>query len=148
MKLLLRLIFLVSAIKNENFPDFEDCLQEKCAVAVRADFVVTNNVKDFKTSVIPAVTPSEMLAILFKMRVELFPFQQKAVKNLRMFVAVSKASYPLPQVISFTAPTGAGKTIMTAEFVESVYCVEENYPVQNDAIFVWLSDSPELNCQS
>lgn len=56
---------VVDAANNENFPDFEDCLQEKCAVAARADFIVTNNVKDFKTSVIPAVTPTELLAILF-----------------------------------------------------------------------------------
>lgn len=68
-----------------------------------------------------------------------------------MFAAFSKASYPVtsvPQVISFTAPTGAGKTIMTAAFVESVYCGDENYSAQKDAIFVWLSNSPELNRQS
>ncbi len=85
------------------------------------------------------------------MKVELFPFQQKAVKNLRMFAAISKATYPVTsvsQVISFTAPTGAGKTIMIAAFVESVYSSDENYPAQPDAIFVWLSDSPELNQQS
>lgn len=85
------------------------------------------------------------------MKVELFSFQQKAVKNLRMFAAISKASYPVtsvPQVISFTAPTGAGKTIMMAAFVESVYCGDENYPAQSDNIFVWLSASPELNQQS
>ena len=85
------------------------------------------------------------------MKVELFPFQQKAVKNLRMFAAISKATYPVTsvsQVTSFTAPTGAGKTIMIAAFVESVYSSDENYPAQPDAIFVWLSDSPELNQQS
>ena len=52
---------VVNAIRDENFPDFEDCLQEKCALAVNADFIVTNNVKDFKSSKIPAVTPAEII---------------------------------------------------------------------------------------
>lgn len=59
---------VVSAIKNENFPDFEDCLQEKCAITAGADYIVTGNIKDFKTSSIPAVTPAEMLEILLNMR--------------------------------------------------------------------------------
>lgn len=59
---------VVSAIKNENFLDFEDCLQEKCAVTAGADYIVTGNIKDFKTSSIPAVTPAEMLEILSNMR--------------------------------------------------------------------------------
>ena len=36
---------VVDAVKNENFPDFEDCSQKKCAIAARADFIVTDNVK-------------------------------------------------------------------------------------------------------
>ena len=59
---------VVSAIKNENFPDFEDCLQEKCAVTAGADYIVTGNIKDFKTSSIPAVTHAEMLKILVRGR--------------------------------------------------------------------------------
>ena len=55
----------VSAIQNENFSDFEDCLQEKCALNVGADFIVTNNVKDFSASQIPAVTPAEILEVIF-----------------------------------------------------------------------------------
>ena len=85
------------------------------------------------------------------MKFELFPFQQKARDNLRKFAAIAQVSYPItnvPQVISFTAPTGAGKTIMMAAFVESVFRGDENYPAQTDSIFVWLSDSPELNKQS
>lgn len=55
---------VVRAILDEDFPDFEDCLQEKCALEVGADYIVTNNIKDFKTSKIPAVTPEEMCEIL------------------------------------------------------------------------------------
>ena len=79
------------------------------------------------------------------MKVELKPFQIKAVKSLLMFADISKKVYAgnsIPQIISFTAPTGAGKTIMTAAFVEKIY------EKHSDTIFIWLSDSPELNKQS
>ena len=85
------------------------------------------------------------------MKFELFPFQTKAVRRLRKFLTVAQANYKLTdvtQAISFTAPTGAGKTIMLAALLERVYCGDENYSAQPDAIFVWLSDSPELNRQS
>lgn len=55
---------VVEAILNENFPDFEDCLQEKCALNVNADYIVTNNIKDFAASKVPAVTPAEMVEII------------------------------------------------------------------------------------
>ena len=55
---------VVQAILNDDFKDFEDCLQEKCAVAAGADYIVTENKKDFFLSVIPAVTTHEMRLIL------------------------------------------------------------------------------------
>ena len=47
------------AIDNEGFLDFEDALQAECAKTVDADYIVTGNIKDFKSSDIPAVTPDE-----------------------------------------------------------------------------------------
>lgn len=85
------------------------------------------------------------------MKVSLFPFQELALKHLRINTAEALGSYQrthTPQVISFTAPTGAGKTIIMTAFIESILFGDENYPEQTDAIFVWLSDSPELNEQS
>lgn len=85
------------------------------------------------------------------MKVLLFPFQEMALKSLRISTAEALGAYQrthTPQVISFTAPTGAGKTIIMTAFIESVLFGDENYPEQPDAIFVWLSDSPELNEQS
>lgn len=52
------------------------------------------------------------------------------------------------QVVSFTAPTGAGKTIIMAALIESIFFGDEVYPEQPEAIIVWLSDSPQLNEQS
>ncbi|MCD8208344.1 MAG: DEAD/DEAH box helicase family protein, partial [Bacteroidales bacterium] len=85
------------------------------------------------------------------MKVELFPFQRKACDALRGEVADALGSYQkrgVPQVISFTAPTGAGKTIIMASLVEKIFCGDDNYMDQPEAIFVWLSDSPQLNEQS
>lgn len=85
------------------------------------------------------------------MLVELFPFQKLALKSLRMNAAEALGNYRrthAPQVISFTAPTGAGKTIIMASLMESIYVGDGSYPDQPDAIFVWLSDAPQLNEQS
>ena len=85
------------------------------------------------------------------MKFELLNFQEIAVKKLMKFSIRGYQHFfedGDSQVISFTAPTGAGKTIMLAAFVEKVYHGSEEYPAQSDAIFVWLSDSPELNKQS
>lgn len=85
------------------------------------------------------------------MKVELFPFQQKAVDTLRMYVANALNSYRnihVPQVISLQAPTGSGKTIVMAALIEDIYFGNDRFAEQPDAIFVWLSDSPALNEQS
>ena len=55
---------ILAALKDENFPDFEDCLQEKCALERGADYIVTWNGKDFSSGSIPALTPPELLRIL------------------------------------------------------------------------------------
>lgn len=47
---------VLKAIDMEDFRDFEDCLQDRCAEAVNADYIVTSNTKDFNKSVVKAVT--------------------------------------------------------------------------------------------
>lgn len=85
------------------------------------------------------------------MKDNLFPFQKRAVSELRKLTAMALRNYRdvrVPQVISLQAPTGAGKTIIMASFVEEVYFGGDQYVEQPEAIFVWLSDSPALNKQS
>lgn len=85
------------------------------------------------------------------MKIELFPFQQKAVNDLRVRVASALGMHRnthIPQVVSLQAPTGSGKTIIMAALIEDIYFGTENYAEQPEAIFVWLSDSPALNEQS
>lgn len=54
---------ILDAIDRDYFEDFEDCLQDKCAKEVGADFIVTCNLKDFENSEIPAITPIDLLEI-------------------------------------------------------------------------------------
>ena len=85
------------------------------------------------------------------MKIELFPFQKVALEKLRQSIDIAHSSYNathIPQIVSYTAPTGAGKTIIMAALIESIYYGDENNADQNDAIIVWLSDSPQLNEQS
>ena len=85
------------------------------------------------------------------MKDNLFPFQKKALSELRMFTAEALGGYHrthVPQVVSFTAPTGAGKTIIMASLIEDIMFGSDQYPDQPNAVFVWLSDSPQLNEQS
>ena len=85
------------------------------------------------------------------MKVELFPFQKAALAKLRQSTATALGNYRsthTPQVVSYTAPTGAGKTIVMSALIEDIYYGDELYPEQPEAIFIWLSDSPQLNEQS
>ena len=39
----------------------EDCLQDRCAENVAANYIITRNTKDFETSIVSAITPEEWL---------------------------------------------------------------------------------------
>ena len=85
------------------------------------------------------------------MRTPLFDFQTTAKEELLEKV---KAAHTLiemtnsPQIISFSAPTGAGKTIMMTSFFEDILFGTSTSLAEPDAIFVWISDMPDLNEQS
>ncbi len=55
---------LMAGLQNENFEDFEDCLQMECAKAYGAEYIVTRNVCDYKASEIEAVLPEDFLRIV------------------------------------------------------------------------------------
>lgn len=55
---------IISAAENEDFQDFEDCLQEECAVEVMADYIVTRNPDDYVNSRIKVIEPKEFVALL------------------------------------------------------------------------------------
>ena len=53
---------VLRAIRMDNFKDFEDCLQDRCAEEVMANYIITRNVSDFEASVIPAIEPEKWLS--------------------------------------------------------------------------------------
>ncbi len=55
---------ILSAANNKVFLDFEDCLQEECAVEIMADYIVTRNLGDYRMSRVKAVTPEEFVTML------------------------------------------------------------------------------------
>ena len=65
----LSLIFSTVDLKSDDtkkavkldFNDFEDALQCVAAKRIKADYIITRNVKDFIKSPVPAIKPSELL---------------------------------------------------------------------------------------
>lgn len=54
---------LLSGLANENFSDFEDCLQMECAKSYQADYIITRNVSDYATSEVRVIMPKDYLKI-------------------------------------------------------------------------------------
>ena len=56
---------VLRALDRNDFPDFEDNLQDCCARQAQVDYIVTANIKDYSgRSLIPAITPLELLRLL------------------------------------------------------------------------------------
>lgn len=84
------------------------------------------------------------------MRATLFTFQETALADLhdKIKKAHTLWSEKDPQIISFSAPTGAGKTIIMTALFEDIIFGHAYGVAEPDSIFVWLSDMPELNEQT
>lgn len=52
---------VLRAIKMDKFIDFEDCLQDRCAKNVGAEYIITRNIDDFSESEVPAISPENFL---------------------------------------------------------------------------------------
>ena len=65
----LSLIFKISDLKADDlkkaanlmFDDYEDALQSVCAGRIKANYIITRNIKDFTHSKVVAIKPSELL---------------------------------------------------------------------------------------
>ena len=65
----LLLIFSVADLKADDLKkaadlrpaDYEDAVQSACASRIRADYIVTRNIRDFAGSKVTAIKPSELL---------------------------------------------------------------------------------------
>ena len=85
------------------------------------------------------------------MRYELKAFQQEAVNTLLKRMESMRRSYESDgslSAISLTAPTGSGKTVIAAAVAEGLFYGSDVYPGDDQAVILWLSDSPSLNEQT
>ena len=65
----LMLIFSVADLKADDlkkaadmrFKDYEDAIQSACATRIKANYIVTRNMKDFSESKVTAIRPAELL---------------------------------------------------------------------------------------
>lgn len=48
----------------KDFKDFEDCLQDRCADSVGAEYIIPRNIMDFANSKVQAILPEDLLRIL------------------------------------------------------------------------------------
>ena len=81
------------------------------------------------------------------MKIQLFPFQQTALAKMRKQAHQALSLYNIDtdhpsQIISFTAPTGAGKTIIMSGLLENIYFGDDILPARPDAITVCLVMTP------
>lgn len=68
---IMRDIFEVAAVNSliinqaidSDIDDFEDAIQYFSAIHSKSDYIITRNQKDFKKSIIPAISPEEFLSI-------------------------------------------------------------------------------------
>lgn len=52
---------IIMCLNNGKFKDFEDCLQSECALSVKADYIITRNIKDFTESSVKPILPEDFL---------------------------------------------------------------------------------------
>ena len=55
---------VMNALMNEDFSDFEDCIQSECANIINAEYIITRNVEHFKFSKINPILPEDFLKLL------------------------------------------------------------------------------------
>ncbi|MDZ4252856.1 MAG: DEAD/DEAH box helicase family protein [Sulfuritalea sp.] len=85
------------------------------------------------------------------MKLELKDFQEDAVEQLIKKLNPAKrevAEGGDRQAVILAAPTGSGKTVITAALIEEILNGSDRFDAEPDAVFLWLSDQPVLNEQS
>jgi len=85
------------------------------------------------------------------MNIELKEFQKEYVEILLSRVNRAKRNIiedDEDQAVLLSAPTGSGKTVIMAKLIEDLLIGSEDFVAEPSAVFLWISDQPELNIQS
>jgi type III restriction enzyme len=85
-----------------------------------------------------------------QVKIELKGFQEKAAQKLysRVLSARRDVREGDSLAIILSSPTGSGKTVTITALMEMIYAGSESRAPDREAVFLWFSDSPELNAQS
>lgn len=78
-------------------------------------------------------------------------FQEIAVDRLRdelKWAKLEARQRKRQQIVVLSSPTGSGKTVITTKLIEDILTGTDDIAAEPDAVFLWLSDQPELNEQS
>ncbi|WP_368774771.1 DEAD/DEAH box helicase [Bacillus aerius] len=85
------------------------------------------------------------------MNIPLIDFQEEAVEDILTELSYAKKeikSGGMSQAVVLSSPTGSGKTVMSTKTMEDIFQGTDEINGEKDAVFLWISDSPELNEQS
>lgn len=87
------------------------------------------------------------------MKFTLKDYQADAVAGLLERIEAAQSNYRAfgePSSLSLAATTGAGKTVMSAAVIETLFNGSDEFEFDADegAVVVWFSDSPDLNRQT
>src|ERR1019366_2616070 len=85
-----------------------------------------------------------------RMRIDPKDFQDDAVLRLTQEIESARREIDRgrPQAVGLSSPTGSGKTVILTLLMERLWAGRESIAPDPGAIFLWISDSPELNIQS
>jgi type III restriction enzyme len=93
------------------------------------------------------------------MRMALLPFQEVRTAELLAEFRAAREEFlrrGKSQVVGLSAPTGSGKTVIATAFIEQQLCgdqeslsgPQDGEPGDDQYVFLWLTDQPELNEQT
>ncbi len=86
------------------------------------------------------------------MKLSLMEFQQDAVEELLRKLKFAKHEIASgggdQQAVILSSPTGSGKTVITTAMIEEILEGSDRFDAEPGAVFLWMSDQPELNEQS
>jgi type III restriction enzyme len=84
------------------------------------------------------------------MKIQLKEFQEDAVAALYSAIADARtrAKNGRLEAVTLSAPTGSGKTVVATRLIELTLQGDETHNPDPEAIFLWITDQPELNVQT
>jgi type III restriction enzyme len=84
------------------------------------------------------------------MKFRLDDFQQAASTKTISFLRVALGQKAAGQgsAIVLSSPTGSGKTVIATDVIEKVFYGDDALPPDPKAVFLWITDQPELNIQT